>query len=150
MRRASRSAGVTLICALALGLVSLAVGAPALAHPTEPRAWEERWRQALGLTEDQVQTLREIRQRQMAAWRQHRAALLQARAELRRLILTGAEETAIQAKQAEVERLLIEGLQRRVQALREITPVLTPEQRARLTELLQRSWRPGHPRRQES
>jgi Spy/CpxP family protein refolding chaperone len=140
---------VVLVGTLVLG-ASLAASAPARAHPPGARGWEERWRQALGLTEAQVQALREIRERQREAWRQHRAALLQARAELRRLILTEADEGAIQAKQAEVARLLAEGLARRVQALREITPVLTPEQRARLAELLQRSWPLRHRPGQES
>jgi Spy/CpxP family protein refolding chaperone len=140
---------VVLVCTLVLA-GTVTARAPVFAHPAGPGAWEERWRQALGLTEAQVQTLREMRQRQMEAWRQHRAALRQARDELRRLILSEADEAAIQAKRAEVERLLIEGLARRVQALREITPVLTPEQRAKLQELLQRSRRLPQPWRQES
>ena len=117
-----------------------------------PRAWENRLQQRLGLTEQQTEAVRQIRQRQAAAMKQHAQTLRQAQAELRRLALTEADEGAIQSKQAEVQRLLADSVQRRVDGLKELAPILTPQQRQQLAELMNqpRRFHRGHHREQQS
>jgi Spy/CpxP family protein refolding chaperone len=105
------------------------------------RAWVSRLQQHLGLSDEQVQGLREIRARQAPAWKQQHQALREARAELRRLVLAEADPATVEVTQAEVARLMAEGLELRVQALREMTPLLTPEQRQKFTELMERGRR---------
>jgi Spy/CpxP family protein refolding chaperone len=116
------------------------------------RAWESRLQQRLGLTEQQTEALRQIREREAAAMKQHAQSLRQAQSELRRLVLTEADEGAIQAKQAEVQRLLADSVQRRVDHLKELTPILTSQQREQLAELMNqpRRFHRGHQRQQQS
>ena len=118
----------------------------------KPRAWESRLQQRLGLTEQQTEALRQIRQREAAAMKQHGQTLQQAQAELRRLVLTEADEGAIQSKQAEVQRLLADSVQRRVDGLKELAPILTPQQRQQLAELMNqpRRFHRRHHREQQS
>jgi Spy/CpxP family protein refolding chaperone len=105
------------------------------------RSWESRLQQELGLRDDQVQAMRQIREREATAGKQHVQALRQARAELRRLILSGADQPSIDAKQAQVQQLMVEGLTRRINTLKEITPILTPEQREKFAALMERGGR---------
>ena len=135
----------------------LVVGAAQAADETrhggpKHRAWENRLPQRLGLTEQQTEALRQIREREAAAMTQHAQTLRQAQADLRRLVLTEADEGAIQSKQAEVQRLLADGVQRRVDHLKELTPILTPQQRQQLAERMNqpRRFHRGHHRPQQS
>jgi Spy/CpxP family protein refolding chaperone len=136
MRRVANVRAVMLVLAAALlaGAVADAADAP---QGTAPRSWETRLQQQLGLRDDQVQAIREIREREAVAWRQHGQTLRQARAELRRLILSEADETKIQARHAEVQQLMADGLTRRLNTLREITPLLTPEQREKFAAMME-------------
>jgi Spy/CpxP family protein refolding chaperone len=84
-----------------------------------------------------VQAIRQIRDREAPAWKQHWQAHRQARAELRKLILSEADQASIDAKQAELQQLMAEGLARRVSTLKEITPLLTPEQREKFTAMME-------------
>jgi Spy/CpxP family protein refolding chaperone len=133
---------------LALAATML-VSATAFAHgtgrgPDGRRA--EGLKQALNLTDEQVQAMREVRARTHATAKQHYQQFGQVRRELRQLIVSGADEAAIQAKQAEVEALLKQGVQMRVDALREIVPILTPEQRQKFAEVVDQHHR-SHGRR---
>jgi Spy/CpxP family protein refolding chaperone len=92
-------------------------------------------KQKLGLTDDQVQAIRAIRSKQGEAWKQHGGAMRQANNDLRRLVLSNADEATIQAKQAEVQKLMAESVTLRTNALREIAPVLTPEQREKMSQM---------------
>jgi Spy/CpxP family protein refolding chaperone len=138
MRRVANVRAIMLVLAAALlaGTVADAADAP---QGTAPRSWETRLQQQLGLRDDQVQAIREIREREAAAWRQHWQTLRQARAELRRLILSEADEAKIQARHAEVQQLMADGLTRRINTLREITPLLTPEQREKFAAMMEQS-----------
>lgn len=111
---------------------------------------ESRLQEHLGLTDDQMQAIRQIHAREAEARTRLRESLRQAQTDLRRLILTEADETAIGAKQAEVQALMAEALERRVNTLREIGPILTSEQREKYVELMERSWRTRYPHRQSS
>ena len=92
-------------------------------------------KQKLGLTDDQVQAIRAIRSKQGEAWKQHGGAMRQANNDLRRLVLSNADEATIQAKQAEVQKLMADSVTMRTNALREIAPVLTPEQREKMSQM---------------
>ncbi|HSF05838.1 MAG TPA: Spy/CpxP family protein refolding chaperone [Methylomirabilota bacterium] len=122
-------------------LVATSLGAASAALAAEPsqthahHAWEQRLQQQLGLTDQQVQAIREIRARDAEARKQHWQAMRTAQAELRRLVLIEADHATVEAKQAEVQQLLAAGVERRVKMLQAITPVLTPEQREALAQL---------------
>ncbi len=100
--------------------------------------WQARLQQELGLTDDQANQMGQVFQRNMQAARPHYQAIRAARAELRRLVLTEADQATIQAKEAELQQLLAQTVQMRVQTLKEITPILTPEQREKFAQLMER------------
>jgi Spy/CpxP family protein refolding chaperone len=97
-----------------------------------------RLQQELGLTDDQFQALREIHRRHGEAQKQHGQGLGQARNDLRRLVLSGADDATVQAKQAEIQQLMGQMLQARVDALREIGPLLTAEQREKYAAMAEK------------
>lgn len=132
-------------------LAGVAQAADTVRQGDRHRGWENRLQQRLGLTEQQTEALREIREREATAMKQHWQTLRQAQAELRRLVLTEADEGAIQSKQAEVQRLLADSVQMRVDRLKELTPILSPEQREQLAELMEKPRRSHRgPHRQRS
>jgi Spy/CpxP family protein refolding chaperone len=92
-------------------------------------------REELGLTDDQVQAVRELLARQRASLRETARALREARRALRDLVLQEADDAAIAAKEGEVQALLSQLVAARTRSLRELAGILTPEQRARLREL---------------
>jgi Spy/CpxP family protein refolding chaperone len=126
-------------------LAPIAVSADqAFAHGGGKRSHGDHLKKALGLTEDQVQAIRAIRARQHEAWKQHGGAMRQASADLRKLVLANADEATIQAKQAEVQKLMAESVALRTNTLREIAPVLTPEQREKMSQMEHRGrWHRG-------
>jgi|GEM_PF-2037750 len=98
--------------------------------------WQARLQQHLGLTDDQASQLGQVFQRSMQAARPHHQAIRAARAELRRLVLIEADQASIQAKEAELQQLLAQSVTMRVQTLREIAPILTPEQREKFAAMM--------------
>jgi Spy/CpxP family protein refolding chaperone len=141
---------------LALPAVLLAVTAALAAQPPgaegRHRSWELRLQERLGLTDQQTQAIREIYQREAEARKQHGQALRQAQAELRRAVLADIDEATLRARQAEVARLLAESLQMRVNTLKAIAPLLTPEQREQFAKLMEegRGRHGPHRQRQQS
>jgi Spy/CpxP family protein refolding chaperone len=120
------------------GLVILAGGVtPIEAHrgrrvaPIERRALQAE----LGLSEDQVKSIKEIHARHRESMRETWRALRDARRALRDMALGEADEATLNAKAAEVRELAGQVLEARVRALHEVAQVLTPEQRAKLREL---------------
>jgi Spy/CpxP family protein refolding chaperone len=120
------------------GLVILASGAtPSEAHrgrrvtPIERRALQAE----LGLTEDQVKSIREIHTRHRESMRETWRALRDARRSLRDMALGETDEATFNTKTAEVRELAGHVLEARVRTLQEVARVLTPEQRAKLREL---------------
>ena len=133
----------------ALALVAVLFGSgPALAEApgvSGPRhGGGQRLQQELGLTDSQVQALREIRERQRGAARQVWGALVRAQAELRQLALGGAADATVQAKIAEIEQLHRQGLELRVATLREMAPILSEEQRQKLAQMSPWRWHRRH------
>jgi Spy/CpxP family protein refolding chaperone len=100
----------------------------------------ERLTEHLSLTPDQVTAIREVFASDGPAQQQIFHSLRRAQGELRQLALNGADAAALEQKAAEVEGLVAQGLQRRVQRLQKIAAILTPEQRAKFAQLPQ-----GHP-----
>jgi Spy/CpxP family protein refolding chaperone len=128
-----------------LATVLVAAGAyaadPSGAATRGPRgAWLQK---KLGLSDVQAQQIREIRSRNFAAQGQTWQTLHQTQVELRRLALSGADDATLNAKQAEVQNLLAQAMQARVNTLKEIGPILTPEQRDAYAKLMERGSR-GH------
>jgi Spy/CpxP family protein refolding chaperone len=134
--------------AVTLTLVATMVTATALyAAPAADRAhrWESRLQQKLGLSEDQLQAFRQLHaSRDVEAVRQQHRALRAAETELRRLALNGADDATLAAKQAEIQTLRAQQLQQRVDSLKQIGPVLTPEQREAFAKMMERGHRGHH------
>lgn len=128
-----RAAALLTLGALAVSTAAFAQE-PKRVH-TRHHAWEERLQQRLGLTDEQVQAIGEIRARHAEVRKQHWQQLRAAQAELRRLVLIEADQASIEAKQAEVQQLTAARVEQRVKMLQAITPVLTPEQREALAKL---------------
>jgi Spy/CpxP family protein refolding chaperone len=99
--------------------------------PIERRALQEQ----LGLSDEQVQAIREIRARNWESMRETVRALREARRSLREMALTEVDEAAFAAKAAEARELAGQVLEARVRTLQEVARVLTPEQRSKLREL---------------
>ena len=99
------------------------------------RASLQRLQTELGLSEDQVQAIRQLHQGQRDVRRQLHVSLREARQELREAVLTGAEESAVQAKTHEVQQLSAQAVQYRADTLQAMSRILTPEQREKLRQL---------------
>jgi len=121
------------------GLVILTSGALPSEAQMRPSSGTVQGHQSLqeqlGLTDEQIQSLREIRDRHRQGMRETARALRQARRALRDLVLQQADEGTISAKQAEVQQLVARFIEGRTQSLRDLVSVLTPEQRERFREL---------------
>jgi Spy/CpxP family protein refolding chaperone len=126
------------LAALALGSIVIAPAGSALAAadaPSQATHGRDWLKQRLGLTDDQAAQVKTILKDQAAQGRQLGQSLRQAQAELRQLALGGADDATLQAKREEVQRLVAQGVDLRVEALRKIGPLLTPEQREKLAQL---------------
>ncbi|HEU5320967.1 MAG TPA: periplasmic heavy metal sensor [Methylomirabilota bacterium] len=135
----------------ALFAVGVLAGAAAAQTPDAPggpgkhhHGWGARLQQRLGLTDQQAEAIRQVYERDAEARRQLGRTLRQAQSELRRLVLTDADEATRQAKQAEVQELMAQALQQRLSHLKEIAPILTPEQREKLVQLMEHGGRFHH------
>jgi Spy/CpxP family protein refolding chaperone len=157
MRRFSfRAAALaTLATMLVAGAAFAADPSTTTQDPQQRRQqWQQRFQEKLGLTDVQAQQIREIRQRHVQAERQTWTQLREAQKELRRLALSGADDRTLNAKQTEVQTLLTQGMQARLNMLKEIGPILSPEQREAYAQMMDRGFR-GHrhhkgPRQQSS
>ena len=143
MTRYALITAVTLAAALTGPALTLAdeAGAPPGRH-----GFHQQFQQALGLSDDQMTAIRDVRARQRDAQRQIGRSLGQAQRDLRQLALSGADDAAVQAKIAEIAGLHGQALKLRVDALREIAPILTDEQRQKFAQLqLHRPWHHRRP-----
>jgi Spy/CpxP family protein refolding chaperone len=146
-----RAAALTLVAALATTAAVYAADPPAGTDRTS--RWESHLQQKLGLTEDQMQAFRQLHaNRDVNAQRQQYKALRTAQGELRRLALNGADQTTLAAKQTEVQNLLAQSMQARVEALRQIGPILNADQREAFAKMMEhgpRGHHKGGPRTQQ-
>src|SRR5881628_1724428 len=126
--------------ALIAGTLALAAGVTTVASAAQSSPAQTQ----------QAQALHEVYQRDADAKRQHWQQLHQAQTELRHLALTSNDNQAIQAKQDEVQRLMAQSVQMRTSTLRQVAPILTPDQREKLAQLMERGGHHGRHRRQAS
>lgn len=150
MTRTSWLRAVTLVLAATLVAATLAYAAEPAGGDARHGRWESRLQQQLGLTDQQAQAIREIYGRQSQTWKTHRQTLRQAQSDLRRLVLNEADDATIQKQQEEVQRLLGETVQMRVNTLKEVTPILTPEQREKYAGLAEQGRRSRHHHRRQA
>ena len=135
----------SLLLGSALLVGTLVTGSVAMAQDAQPRpprdhqAWQQKMlghlQKKLGLTDDQVTQIRQVQERHRDARRQVDTSLRQANVQLRQLALTGTDDAAVQQKTAEVQALVGQSIALRAQTLREIAPILTPEQRQAWAEM---------------
>ncbi len=125
------------VLGLALGLLGPATVLADQANPSTDGkpGYHQRFQEKLGLSDDQMAKIREVWQRQRDTARPVYQALRLAHQQLRGLALNGANDDAIRTKLAEIEGLQGQALQLRVNALREISPILTDEQRQKFAQL---------------
>ena len=135
----------------AMAVVLVAAGAYAADPPAAPQEQHQRgaWLQKkLNLTDVQAQQIREIRAKDFASQKQNWQTLRQAQGELRRLALSGADSRTLTAKQTEVQNLLNQTVQARVNTLTQIGPILSPEQREAYAKMMDHGpRRHGHMKR---
>jgi Spy/CpxP family protein refolding chaperone len=142
-----RAATLTLAATL-LTATALYAADPSASSGRQSR-WESRLQQKLGLTDHQLQAFRQLHAaRDVEAQRQQYRALRAAQTELRRLALNGADDATLAAKQAEIQTLLTQQMQQRVSALKQIGPILNPDQREAFATMMERGPRGHHPKRQ--
>ena len=147
MRKFSfRTAALGAIATLLVAAGAYAADPPAAPQTQAPTQQHERgaWlQQKLGLTDVQAQQIREIRAKEFESQKQNVQALRQARAELTRLALSGADQATLSAKQTEVQNLLAQSMQAHLSTLQQIGPILSPEQREAYAKLMDHGPR-GH------
>jgi len=141
--KTSRSARVLGLALLAGTLATGSIATAQDAKPHDHQAWQQRMlgrlQQRLGLSDEQVTAIREVQDRNRDARVQVFKSLRQAQAQLRELALNSTDDAALQQKTADVQSLMGQAVQLRVQTLREIAPILTPEQREKFAQM--RFWR---------
>jgi Spy/CpxP family protein refolding chaperone len=92
-------------------------------------------REEIGLTEEQIKSIREVRARHWQSMRETVRALRDARQALREMALGNTDEATFSAKAAEVRELSGQVVEARARTLQDISRILTPEQREKLREL---------------
>jgi Spy/CpxP family protein refolding chaperone len=132
-----RTAALTLVATLVTATALYA--ADSQTAPDRASRWETHLQQKLGLTDDQVRALRQVYgSRDVNAQREHYKALRAAQSDLRRLALNGADDTTLATKQAEVQNLLAQSMQRRLELLKQVGPILNPDQREAFAKMMER------------
>lgn len=135
-----RAAAITMVATLVTA-TALYAAQPTTTPTDRASRWENHLQQKLGLTDDQLQAFRQLRaNRDVNAEREQGKALRAAQSELRRLALNGADQTTLAAKQAEVQNLLAQSMQRRIDALKQVGPILNADQREAFAKMM------DHPR----
>jgi Spy/CpxP family protein refolding chaperone len=89
----------------------------------------------LGLSNEQVQAIKELHAAQRAQRHQLHASLREARQSLREAIFARGDDRDIEVKTAEVQRIVGQTVELRVQTMRGVAQILTPEQREKLSQI---------------
>jgi periplasmic protein CpxP/Spy len=133
--------------AVLFGLGSLTMPLAAIATPWQPSAIaqasprfgkppREGWLRELNLSRDQIQKIREIRDRYKERLTQQRQAARQAQKELRELVSGNASPEQIRQKHDQAQSLQQELASTRIESMLAIREVLTVEQRQKLSEVM--------------
>jgi Spy/CpxP family protein refolding chaperone len=143
---------IALAAALALGLAMPAALPYTHAEATQAEAGPRHggFKAMLGLSDEQAKAIRDIHARQGEARKQIGQSLRQAHKDMQQLALNGGTDDAIQAKRAEIEKLTGQMTELRVKALQEMAPLLTAEQKEKLSQAGPGWGRRGHFHRQSS
>jgi Spy/CpxP family protein refolding chaperone len=89
----------------------------------------------LELNDQQMTAIRDVAVRRGDQRRETGKALHRAQAELRDLAINSGDPAAVKAKSAEVAGLMAQAVEQRTAELQEISPLLTPEQRTKLSKM---------------
>ena len=120
------------------------VGDSKAAHP------RAQWLRELNLSADQVQKIQAIRDQYHARLSEQRRAVQQAQQELQQLMDSNASAEQVRQKFDQVQSLKRRLGETRMDSMLAIRAVLTPEQRQKMNELIQRRGnRPGRDRGDE-
>jgi Spy/CpxP family protein refolding chaperone len=123
-----------LIGMLAVSVVLGVALAPVQARPHRAEMLP-RLQAELGLTDDQVQAIRQLHEGQREARKQLYRSLREARRTLREMVIDGVDDATVQQQTAALQQLLGQAVQMRTESLRAVSQVLTPEQRQKFREM---------------
>lgn len=135
---------LTVLTVLAALTAGVSPATPSLAAESHHRGLG-RLQQQLGLTDDQVQAIREVHARRAQAQRQLWQQIRNTRREVRDLAVKGGDPGTLDVKTQELAQLFNQALKLRVETLQEISPILTPEQREKYAQMS--PWQHRHPGR---
>ena len=107
-------------------------------QPTEQPRMQGRWLQDLNLSPEQTEKIQAIRNRYKDPLSQERQAVQQAQQELRRLMVGNASADQVRQQYKQVETLRSQLMATRFNSLLEIRDVLTPEQRQKFADRLEK------------
>jgi periplasmic protein CpxP/Spy len=127
-----------MIKSLLIGMLAVPVVVAVALVPVEARphrAALPRLQAELGLSDDQVQAIRQAHEGQRDARKQLRHSLREARRTLREMVIDGVDDATVQQQTAALQQLLGQAVQLRTESLRAVSQVLTPEQRQKFREL---------------
>jgi Spy/CpxP family protein refolding chaperone len=134
-----------MVKSLLIGMLAASVVLGAALAPVEARphggmhgGMLPRLQAELGLSDDQVQAIRQVHADQRDARKQLRHSLRDAHRTLRQMVIDGVDDATVQQQTAAVQQLLGQAVQMRTETLRAVSQVLTPEQRQKFRELRSR------------
>jgi periplasmic protein CpxP/Spy len=130
-----------MIKSLLIGMLAVPVVVAVALVPVEARphrAALPRLQAELGLSDDQVQAIRQAHEGQRDARKQLRHSLRETRRTLREMVIDGVDDATVQQQTAALQQLLGQAVQLRTESLRAVSQVLTPEQRQKFRELRSR------------
>lgn len=111
------------------------------------RPSRDNWLQELNLSQEQLQQIREIRNQYRTRIAQQRQAVLQAQRELKSLMVSNASADQMRQKFDQVQALRQTLNDSRMESMIAIRNVLNPEQRQKMSEVLQQYGRAAGDRR---
>jgi Spy/CpxP family protein refolding chaperone len=130
-----------MVKSLLIGLLAVSVVLGVALAPAEARPHGRmlpRLQAELGLSDDQVQAIRQLHEGQRDARKQLRHSLREAHRTLRQSVIDGVDDATVQQQTAALQQLMGQAVQMRMDSLRAVSQVLTPEQRQKFRELRSR------------
>jgi Spy/CpxP family protein refolding chaperone len=141
-RRFPKLLGLGLAAALATTTAAAWAAAPQTGSPPGPPG-HHRFQERLGLTDQQMASIKEVNARHRGEREQLGQSLREARNELKLAALNGGD---VKGKAAVVTALVGQMTELHATTLQEIAPILTPEQRDAMAKMSPRGYRHRGPR----
>jgi Spy/CpxP family protein refolding chaperone len=141
-RRFPKLLGLGLAAALATTTAAAWAAAPQTGSPPGPPG-HHRFQERLGLTDQQMASIKEVNARHREEREQLGQSLREARNELKLAALNGGD---VKGKAAVVTALVGQMTELHATTLQEIAPILTPEQRDAMAKMSPRGYRHRGPR----